>query len=147
LFLFQIFDCYPLRWKSLSVDVSTSLLARPGRGHRIGAPGKAGAIKTIDFPRYEPNELAAILRLMAKQQNYELPEDLEWNLAHQLELVIYLKTAHLFVRRKGFDGLAMLVQETLKRNPHNGRLFVFLGRRGSFGSTILADQEEDEATN
>jgi transposase len=26
--------------------------------------------------------------------------------------------------RKGFDGLALLVQETLKRNPHNGHLFV-----------------------
>jgi transposase len=33
--------------------------------------------------------------------------------------------------RKGFDGLALLVQETLKRNPHNGNLFVFRGRRGS----------------
>jgi len=33
--------------------------------------------------------------------------------------------------RKGFDGLALLVQETLKRNPHNGHLFVFRGRRGS----------------
>ena len=32
--------------------------------------------------------------------------------------------------RKGFDGLALLVQETLKRNPHNGHLFVFRGRRG-----------------
>jgi hypothetical protein len=34
--------------------------------------------------------------------------------------------------RKGFDGLALLVQETLHRNPHNGNLFVFRGR--------LADQ-------
>jgi transposase len=25
----------------------------------------------------------------------------------------------------------VLVQETLKRNPHNGHLFVFRGRRGS----------------
>jgi len=25
----------------------------------------------------------------------------------------------------------LLVQESLKRNPHNGRLFVFRGRRGS----------------
>jgi hypothetical protein len=24
--------------------------------------------------------------------------------------------------RKGFDGLAVLVQETLKRNPHNGAI-------------------------
>jgi transposase len=27
--------------------------------------------------------------------------------------------------RKGFDGLAVLVQKTLRRNPHNGHLFVF----------------------
>jgi transposase len=32
--------------------------------------------------------------------------------------------------RKGFDGLALLVQETLKRDPHSGHLFVFRGRRG-----------------
>ena len=33
--------------------------------------------------------------------------------------------------RKGFDGLALLVQETLKQDPHAGHLFVFRGRRGS----------------
>ena len=32
--------------------------------------------------------------------------------------------------RKGFDGLAMLVQEMLKRDPHDGQLFVFRGKRG-----------------
>jgi transposase len=32
--------------------------------------------------------------------------------------------------RKGFDGLALLVQETLKRDPHGGHLFVFRGRSG-----------------
>ena len=32
--------------------------------------------------------------------------------------------------RKGFPGLALVVQETLKRDPHNGHLFVFRGRRG-----------------
>jgi len=32
--------------------------------------------------------------------------------------------------RKGFDGLAVPVLETLKRNPHSGHLFVFRGRRG-----------------
>jgi hypothetical protein len=30
--------------------------------------------------------------------------------------------------RKGFDGLALLVQETLRRNPHNGHLFVLTPR-------------------
>lgn len=31
--------------------------------------------------------------------------------------------------RRGFDGLAMMVQEVLKRNPHCGHLFVFRGKR------------------
>jgi hypothetical protein len=38
--------------------------------------------------------------------------------------------------RKGFDGLALLVQETLKRNPHAGHLFVFRGRRGSLTKVL-----------
>ena len=32
--------------------------------------------------------------------------------------------------RKGFDGLAMLVQEKLQRDPFGGQIFVFRGRRG-----------------
>ena len=32
--------------------------------------------------------------------------------------------------RKGFDGLAMLVQSTLRRDPFSGHVFVFRGRRG-----------------
>src|SRR4030088_125044 len=32
--------------------------------------------------------------------------------------------------RRGFDGLALLVQEALKRGPHGGHLFVFRGKRG-----------------
>ena len=43
---------------------------------------------------------------------------------------VWLATGHTDMR-KGFDGLALLVQETLRRNPHNGHLFVFRGRRGS----------------
>jgi transposase len=31
---------------------------------------------------------------------------------------------------KGFDGLALLVQEKLHRDAHTGHLFVFRGRRG-----------------
>jgi len=42
---------------------------------------------------------------------------------------VWLATGHTDMR-KGFDGLALLVQETLKRDPHNGHLFVFRGRRG-----------------
>jgi transposase len=32
--------------------------------------------------------------------------------------------------RKGFDGLAARVQETLAENPFSGQLFVFRGKRG-----------------
>ena len=31
--------------------------------------------------------------------------------------------------RRGFDGLAMMVQEVLKRSPYCGHLFVFRGKR------------------
>ena len=41
--------------------------------------------------------------------------------------------------RKEFDGLALLVQETLKRNPHNGHLFVFRGRRGGLIKVLWHD--------
>ena len=32
--------------------------------------------------------------------------------------------------RKGFDGLAALVQEKLRHDPFGGQIFVFRGRRG-----------------
>lgn len=32
--------------------------------------------------------------------------------------------------RKGFDGLAVLVQQVLAENPHSGALFAFRGKRG-----------------
>jgi transposase len=33
--------------------------------------------------------------------------------------------------RRGFDGLAMLVQEVIRRNPYSGHLFVFRGKRAN----------------
>ena len=33
--------------------------------------------------------------------------------------------------RRGFDGLALLVQETLRQDPHSGHLFVFRGKRAN----------------
>lgn len=33
--------------------------------------------------------------------------------------------------RKGFDGLAALVQATLAENPFSGHVFVFRGRAGA----------------
>jgi len=51
---------------------------------------------------------------------------------------VWLATGHTDMRR-GFDGLALLVQETLKRNPHNGHLFVFRGKRGGLIKMIWHD--------
>jgi transposase len=41
--------------------------------------------------------------------------------------------------RKGFDGLALLVQETLSHDPHSGNLFVFRGRRGDLIKVLWHD--------
>ena len=41
--------------------------------------------------------------------------------------------------RRGFDGLALLVQEVLKRNPHCGHLFVFRGKRGGLIKVLWHD--------
>jgi transposase len=51
---------------------------------------------------------------------------------------VWLTTGYTDMR-KGFDGLALLVQETLRRNPHNGHLFVFRGRRGSLIKVLWHD--------
>ena len=36
--------------------------------------------------------------------------------------------------RKGFDGLAVLVQQVLREDPHSGAVFAFCGKRGQFVS-------------
>ena len=51
---------------------------------------------------------------------------------------VWLATGHTDMR-KGFDGLALLVQEMLKRNPHDGHLFVFRGRRGGLIKVLWHD--------
>src|ERR1700731_1318803 len=51
---------------------------------------------------------------------------------------VWLATGYTDMR-KGFDGLALLVQESLKRNPQNGHLFVFRGRRGSLIKVLWHD--------
>jgi transposase len=51
---------------------------------------------------------------------------------------VWLATGHTDMR-KGFDGLALIVQETLKRDPHGGHLFVFRGRRGDLLKCLWSD--------
>ena len=41
--------------------------------------------------------------------------------------------------RRGFPGLALLVQETLKTDPYSGHLFVFRGKRGDLIKIIWHD--------
>ena len=41
---------------------------------------------------------------------------------------VWLATGHTDMR-KGMNGLALQVQEMLKRDPYGGHLFVFRGRR------------------
>ncbi len=41
--------------------------------------------------------------------------------------------------RRGFDGLAMLVQEHLKQDPFSGQLFVFRGRRADLIKILYWD--------
>ena len=51
---------------------------------------------------------------------------------------VWLATGHTDMR-KGFDGLALLVQERLSRDPHSGHLFVFRGRRGDLVKALWYD--------
>jgi transposase len=51
---------------------------------------------------------------------------------------VWLATGHTDMR-KGFDTLAVLVQESLKRDPHAGDLYVFRGRRGDRVKLIWHD--------
>jgi len=41
--------------------------------------------------------------------------------------------------RKGFDGLAVLVQQVLAENPHSGALFAFRGKRGHLVKLLWFD--------
>ena len=51
---------------------------------------------------------------------------------------VWLAAGHTDMR-KGFAGLALLVQETLKSDPHSGHLFVFRGKRGDLVKVIWHD--------
>jgi transposase len=51
---------------------------------------------------------------------------------------VWLATGHTDMRC-GFPGLALKVQEVLKRDPLGGHLFVFRGRRGDLIKVIWHD--------
>ena len=42
---------------------------------------------------------------------------------------VWLATGHTDMRR-GMNGLALQVQEVLRRDPYGGHVFVFRGKRG-----------------
>ena len=41
--------------------------------------------------------------------------------------------------RKGFDGLAVLVQQVLEQSPHTGAIFAFRGKRGDLVKLLWYD--------
>ena len=51
---------------------------------------------------------------------------------------VWISSGHTDMR-KGFDGLAVRVQEVLKRDPHCGHLFVFRGKRGDLIKLLWHD--------
>jgi transposase len=51
---------------------------------------------------------------------------------------VWIATGHTDMRR-GMNGLALQVQEGLKRDPHAGDLFVFRGRRGDLYKILWHD--------
>ena len=51
---------------------------------------------------------------------------------------VWLATGHTDMR-KGFAGLALLVQKKLAGDPHSGHLFVFRGRSGSLIKVLWHD--------
>lgn len=51
---------------------------------------------------------------------------------------VWLVAGHTDMR-KGFDGLAAIVQSALAANPFNGHVFVFRGRRGDLLKVLWFD--------
>jgi hypothetical protein len=51
---------------------------------------------------------------------------------------VWLTTGHTDMR-KGFESLALVAQESLKRNPYDGDLFIFRGRRGDVIKIVWHD--------
>jgi transposase len=53
---------------------------------------------------------------------------------------VWLATGHTDMRR-GMNGLALQVQEALRRDPYGGHLFVFRGRRGDLIKILWHDTQ------
>jgi transposase len=53
---------------------------------------------------------------------------------------VWLATGHTDLRR-GMNGLALQVQEVLKRDPYSGHVFVFRGRRGDLIKILWSDSQ------
>ena len=51
---------------------------------------------------------------------------------------VWIATGHTDMRR-GMQGLALTVQEQLKRDPHVGDLYIFRGRRGDWPKILWHD--------
>ena len=53
---------------------------------------------------------------------------------------VWLSVGHTDMRR-GMNGLTLQVQETLRRDPYSGHLFVFRGRRGDLIKVLWHDTQ------
>jgi len=51
---------------------------------------------------------------------------------------VWIAKGHTDMRR-GIQGLALQVQEQLKRDPHVGDLYIFRGRRGDLAKILWHD--------
>jgi transposase len=51
---------------------------------------------------------------------------------------VWIATGYTDMRR-GIQGLALTVQEQLKRDPHAGDLYIFRGRRGDLAKILWHD--------
>ena len=54
------------------------------------------------------------------------------------DVKVWISTGHTDMR-KGMVGLALLVQEDLRRDPHAGDLFIFRGRAGDLLKILWHD--------
>ena len=61
-------------------------------------------------------------------------------LSFQAAVKVYLCTRHCDMRRS-FDGLSMMVEQLIGRNPYTGHLFVFCNRRSDRVKILYWDRD------